>query len=80
MSMRVLVTGGAGYIGSITARHLIQAGHEVEILDDLSTGHRKALPADAEHHVGSLNDPTVLDSVFRRSFDAVVHFAAFSLA
>ena len=79
MSMRVLVTGGAGYIGSITARHLIQAGHEVEILDDLSTGHRKALPADAEHHVGSLNDPTVLDSVFRRSFDAVVHFAAFSL-
>ncbi len=77
--MRVLVTGGAGYIGSVTAAHLLARGHEVEILDDLSTGHRAALaPAAVFHHV-SLHDRDGLDAVFARPFDAVIHLAAFSL-
>lgn len=77
--MRVLVTGGAGYIGGVTARLLRERGAEVEILDDLSTGHREALLPDAVWHEGSLLDERVLERVFARPFDAVVHFAAFSL-
>ena len=77
--MRVLVTGGAGYIGSVTAALLLEQGHEVEILDDLSTGHRAAVPDQAVLHAGSLHDPAHLDLVFARPFDAVMHFAAFSL-
>ncbi len=77
--MRVLVTGGAGYIGSVTAAHLIELGHEVEILDNFSTGHRQALPANAVLHEGDLADGDFLDAVFASTFDAVVHFAAFSL-
>ena len=77
--MRVLVTGGAGYIGSVTARALSERGHEVEILDDFSTGHRAALLPGARLHEGSLLDADFLAAVFARSFDAVLHFAAFSL-
>jgi len=77
--MRVLVTGGAGYIGSVTARGLAARGHEVEILDDFSTGHRAALPTDAPLHEGTLLDGAFLAGVFARPFDAVLHFAAFSL-
>ncbi len=77
--MRILVTGGAGYIGSVTARLLLRRGHEVEILDDLSAGHREALPPGAPFHAGALEDQALLDRVFRRPFDAVVHFAARSL-
>jgi len=77
--MKVLVTGGAGYIGSVTSHRLIQGGHEVEILDDLSTGHRTALAPGIPFHQGSLLDDEFLARVFEHSFDAVVHFAAFSL-
>jgi UDP-glucose 4-epimerase len=77
--MRILVTGGAGYIGSVTARLLVARGHEVEILDDLSTGHRQALPPGAAWHRGRLQDADLLDRLFARPYDAVVHFAAFSL-
>ncbi len=77
--MRILVTGGAGYIGSVTARLLGGRGHEVEVLDDFSTGHRAALPPGAPLHEGNLLDGAFLDRVFARPFDAVVHFAAFSL-
>ncbi len=77
--MRVLVTGGAGYIGSVTTAQLLAAGFEVEILDDLSSGHRAALPPAALFHTGSLLEPATLDRVFARRFDAVVHFAAHSL-
>ena len=45
--MRFLVTGGAGYIGSITAQHLLGLGHEVVVLDDFCTGHRAAVPEGA---------------------------------
>ena len=46
--MRLLVTGGAGYVGSVSARILLAAGHEVTVLDDLSRGHREAIPEGAE--------------------------------
>jgi len=76
--MRILITGGAGYVGSTTAALLLAQEHEVEILDDLSTGHRAAVPGAARLHLGSLHDPALLDRVFVRPFEAVVHFAAFS--
>ena len=76
--MRILVTGGAGYIGAVTTAHLLEGGHEVRVLDDLSTGHRAAVPRAAEFVLGRIQDParltTVLDGV-----DAVVHFASLSL-
>jgi UDP-glucose 4-epimerase len=80
--MRVLVTGGAGYIGSVVAEELLQAGHQVVVFDNLSRGHRQAVPKNAELVVGDLADRALLDQLFRsrlidsRGFDAVMHFAA----
>ena len=73
--MRVLVTGGAGYIGSFTTRALQEAGHDVVVYDDLSYGHREAI--DAPLIVGDLADTGVLDEALAPGFDAIVHFAAF---
>jgi UDP-glucose 4-epimerase len=76
--MRVLVTGGAGYIGSVVAEQLLAAGHQVTIIDNLSRGHRQALPKGAELVVGDLADKDKLAEVFRsHQFEAVLHFAAF---
>ncbi len=76
--MKVLVTGGAGYIGSVVAEELLQAGHAVVVIDNLSRGHRQAVPLDAELAVGDLADRALLDRLLReRSIDAVIHFAAF---
>jgi UDP-glucose 4-epimerase len=74
--MRLLVTGGAGYIGSVVAAQLIAAGHDVTVLDDLSTGHADAVPPGANFVVGDLRTKaaTALAGV-----DAVLHFAAKSL-
>jgi UDP-glucose 4-epimerase len=75
--MRVLVTGGAGYIGSVLATELLQRGHQVVVLDNLSHGHRQAVPRDAELVVGELADRAGLDRVMREhSPDAVLHLAA----
>jgi UDP-glucose 4-epimerase len=75
MSGKYLVTGGAGYVGSVVAQHLLEAGHEVVVLDNLSTGFREGVPAGAAFVEGDIRDAaTWLDS----SFDAVLHFAAFS--
>ena len=52
--MRLLVTGGAGYVGSVCDAHLVEAGHEVVVLDDLSTGHRDAVPPDCKFVEGEL--------------------------
>ncbi|MEV6649320.1 UDP-glucose 4-epimerase GalE [Streptomyces sp. NPDC051219] len=72
---KYLVTGGAGYVGSVVAAHLLEAGHEVTVLDDLSTGFREAVPADAAFIEGRIQDAAEwLDS----SYDGVLHFAAFS--
>ncbi len=75
--MKVLVTGGAGYIGSVVAEELLLAGHEVVVFDNLSRGHQKAVPPKAELVVGELADRATLDGVLRtRAIDAVMHFAA----
>jgi UDP-arabinose 4-epimerase len=77
--MRILVTGGAGYIGSHTAKHLAGAGHEPVVFDDLSQGHEWAVRWGPLER-GSLNDPARLREVFaQHHLDAVVHFAANAL-
>lgn len=75
--MRILVTGGAGYIGSATTAHLLKAGHEVTVYDNLYRGHRAAVPAEAGFVHGDIGDSAALDSLFQNTaFDAVIHFAA----
>ncbi|PAV26960.1 UDP-glucose 4-epimerase GalE [Tamilnaduibacter salinus] len=74
--MNVLVTGGAGYIGSHVVRQLVAAGHDVTVFDNLSTGYRWAV-GDAELVVGDLADESALDQVLEgRGIEAVLHFAA----
>jgi UDP-glucose 4-epimerase len=76
--MRVLVTGGAGYIGSVVAGQLLRAGNQVTVVDNLSRGHRQAVPGGAELIVGDLANKEDVGALFRRQkFDAVLHFAAF---
>src|ERR1017187_7407933 len=75
--MKVLVTGGAGYIGSVVAEELLQAGHQVVVFDNLSRGDRQAVSKNAELIVGDLADRAALDQLFgSRSIDAVMHLAA----
>jgi UDP-glucose 4-epimerase len=77
--MKLLVTGGAGYIGSIVARQLLKGGHEVVVLDNLRQGHRQAVPEGAELIVADLLDAEAVDAAVERGFDAVLHFAALAL-
>ncbi|HZN70499.1 MAG TPA: UDP-glucose 4-epimerase GalE [Micromonosporaceae bacterium] len=76
--MKLLVTGGAGYIGSVVSAMLLDAGHDVVILDDLSTGHADAVPPGAELVRGRIHDS--IGDVLTPDFDAVLHFAAFIAA
>ena len=76
--MNILVTGGAGYIGSATAEALLKAGHSVAVYDSLVTGHRLAVPEGATFIQADLSDSHALAEALTRSkFDAVMHFAAF---
>ena len=75
----MLVTGGAGYIGSVVASQLLDTGHEVTIFDDLSKGHREAVPEGADFVLGSLLDQRQIGAALAGDFDGVLHFAAFSL-
>ena len=75
--MKLLVTGGAGYIGSAVTASLIEAGHDVTVLDDLSTGHADAVPPKASFVHGTLRDDAA--PVLADGTDAVLHFAAKSL-
>ena len=78
--MRILVLGGAGYIGSHTALELVRAGEDVIVADNLVTGHREAIPAGAKFYQGDLHDFAFLDNLFQQEqIDAVIHFAAYSL-
>lgn len=78
--MRVLVTGGAGYVGSVSVEALLAAGHEVVVIDDLSTGHRAALPSAVAAVQGNLGDGAMLrDILERQRTEAVLHCAARSL-
>ncbi len=76
--MKVLVCGGAGYIGSHCVRQLLAAGHEPVVLDNLVYGHRAAVPAGVRFHQASLSDPAALDRIFATEhLDLVMHFAAY---
>lgn len=77
MGQNLLLTGGAGYIGSTVARQLVAAGHKVVILDDLSAGKRENVPTGAELRVGDFADSSLLAELLGDS-DAVLHFAAFT--
>ena len=78
--MRLLVLGGAGYIGSHTALELIKKCHEVVVVDNLVTGYVKAVPEKATFYQGDIRDFDFLDDLFKKEkIDAVIHFAAFSL-
>jgi UDP-glucose 4-epimerase len=74
---RILVTGGAGYIGSVVTARLLAVGHDVVVVDDLSTGHADAVPAGAQFHQRGITE--LADVLGDWSIDAVVHFAAKSL-
>ena len=76
--MRILVTGGAGYIGSTAAAMLLERGFEVTVLDDCSTGHLDAVPKGAKFIQGSILDPQIVSTALA-GCEAVIHFAAKSL-
>lgn len=79
-AVNILVTGGAGYIGSVTVSALLDKGHGVVVVDDLSTGHRPAVPAAASFVQADIADhDTVLRTIEEHAVDAVMHFAAASL-
>lgn len=78
--MKILVTGGAGYIGSIVTHQLIQQGEEVTVFDNLQKGHREAVPSGARFVQGNLADAATVDRLFAEgSFGAVMHFASNTL-
>ncbi|NOZ10866.1 MAG: UDP-glucose 4-epimerase GalE [Gammaproteobacteria bacterium] len=76
--MSVLVTGGAGYIGSHTARQLVAAGHQVVVLDNFYSGHRWAVPADATLVEGDVANSELVERLLRdHDIQAVIHFAGY---
>ncbi|HPJ98639.1 MAG TPA: UDP-glucose 4-epimerase GalE [Candidatus Hydrogenedentes bacterium] len=78
--MALLVTGGAGYIGSVATELLLSAGERVVVLDNLSRGHRGAVAPEATFIEGDIRDRALLDSLFNQhEIDTIMHFAAFAL-
>ena len=77
--MELLVTGGAGYIGSVVAAQLARAGHTVTVLDSLARGHREAVPDGCDFIHADLLEPDATVDALRRGFDGVLHFAALAL-
>lgn len=77
--MRLLVTGGAGYVGSIVAQHLLARGDDVTVFDSLARGHRAAVPEGAELVVGDLLNPGDIRAALGDGCDGVLHFAALAL-
>lgn len=77
---KILVLGGAGYIGSHTVSELIDEGYDVVVVDNLDTGHWEAVHPDAKFYEGDIRDSKFLKKVFKKEkIDAVIHFAAYSI-
>jgi UDP-glucose 4-epimerase len=77
---KILVTGGAGYVGSVSVEAFLAAGHDLVVLDDLTTGHRAAVPAGASLVVGSYGDRPAVETLLRdEGIEAILHCAARSL-
>lgn len=78
--MKILVLGGAGYIGSHTVKELIKSGSQVVIVDNLETGYKEAVHPDAQFYQGDIRDRAFMDNIFEKEkIDGVIHFAANSL-
>jgi len=78
--MNILVTGGAGYIGSVVVEECISAGHKTFVIDNLEKGHREMVHPDAGFFEGDFGDAELMESIFRdESIDTVIHMAAYSL-
>jgi UDP-glucose 4-epimerase len=77
--VKLLVTGGAGYVGSVVASQLVEAAHETVVLDNLSKGHEEAVPGGARLVMGDLMDRAFVGETLAQGFDGVLHFAALSL-
>jgi len=77
--VKLLVTGGAGFIGSVVASQLLEVGHETVVFDNLTKGHEEAVPDGARFVRGDLLDGASLERVLGEGFDGVLHFAALSL-
>ena len=76
--MKIFLTGGAGYIGSMAVRKLLDNGHQVTVYDSLVTGYQAAIPAEAKFILGDLGDQAALAAALEKNqYDAVMHFAAF---
>src|SRR6059036_2721561 len=79
--MHILVVGGAGYIGSVTVDQLIDAGHDVTVLDSLVAGHKGALNAGAEFVQADVRDEEALNRLFAsHTFDAVINYGGYIIA
>ena len=75
--MAILVTGGTGYIGSVTIERLLAKGEQVVVLDDLARGHRAALPADIPFYQGKIGDRELVARIAREHpLESCIHFAA----
>ncbi len=78
--MRILVTGGAGYIGSVVVERLLDAGHQAVVYDNLSQGHREAVLPGAEFIQGEILDRQAVESVIKKhKIEGVIHMAASAL-
>ena len=76
--MNILLTGGAGYIGSHTSLALLDAGHDVTIIDNLSTGNKKLIPSNATFVECNINDTKTISNLLKiKKFDALIHFAGY---
>ena len=76
--MNILVTGGAGYIGSHTVRALLGAGHQVVIVDNLSRGHKESIPTGVPFYEMDITDPALGEILDTHKIDGIMHFAAHS--
>ena len=76
--MNILITGGAGYIGSVTANYLIDNGHKIFLIDNLSTGNKKNIPKKCQFFKSNITNRKILSKIFKKNrIDIVLHFAAY---